>query len=341
MRILFLLRGGALDIPGVVQNSEAVLPILDSQEWMMPMFEIFLIENFATQTGILGVSLFFIITGYLMPLMLERYSRSGFLVNRVFRIFPVLIISLLLVGLFLYFTQNITFSISSYFHSLTLSYEYYGVIPIIGVLWTLVIEVIFYLLMFMIGKITPVKLLSIQMLILTVIIVSIKNLDNYSLMLFATYAKYISMILIGTAIYLAFEDKCDIARKILYVVSSIILSYIGFYIVQINRGDTSTYNNIGTFLLATGVFLVIFNLDISIFRSKFVKFLSNLVYPIYLIHVPVGLVSMLYMSGFIDNNYLLLLLPLGVVLGLSYLINIYVELPFIRKGRSIITRMCI
>jgi peptidoglycan/LPS O-acetylase OafA/YrhL len=37
-----------------------------------------------SQTGILGVSLFFIVTGYLMPLMLERYSRAEFITTASF-----------------------------------------------------------------------------------------------------------------------------------------------------------------------------------------------------------------------------------------------------------------
>ena len=93
--------GGAKVIPGIFPAS-VNLPLIDASKWHAYKYEIFLINNFHTQAGILGVTLFFIITGYLMPMMAERYNRKEFLINRFFRIFPTLLVSLLTVGLLTY-----------------------------------------------------------------------------------------------------------------------------------------------------------------------------------------------------------------------------------------------
>jgi len=43
-----------------------------------------------SSAGAVGVTLFFITSGYLMAGMSRRYSRKSFLINRAFRIFPTL-----------------------------------------------------------------------------------------------------------------------------------------------------------------------------------------------------------------------------------------------------------
>jgi len=111
-------------IPLIINEKQTLLPLIDNTNWNLWKVEIFIINYFSTQTAILGVSIFFIITGYLMAVMMERYSRSEFLVNRFFRIFPTLIFSTIFLSVFVYFTQSITFEIASYLASWTLTYQY-------------------------------------------------------------------------------------------------------------------------------------------------------------------------------------------------------------------------
>ena len=105
-----LVAGGALDIPLVMNPNLTLLPIIDNSRWDLWKLEVFLVEYFSTQTAILGVSLFFIITGYLMPAMLERYNRLEFLINRLF---PTLIVATLLVSIVVAICQDIHFPVSS------------------------------------------------------------------------------------------------------------------------------------------------------------------------------------------------------------------------------------
>ena len=71
----------ATDIPGVI-NPDFSLHLYDAAKWKLWWVEIIMIEQFSTQTAVLGVSLFFIITGYLIPMMMHRYTRREFLINR-------------------------------------------------------------------------------------------------------------------------------------------------------------------------------------------------------------------------------------------------------------------
>jgi peptidoglycan/LPS O-acetylase OafA/YrhL len=48
--------------------------------------------------GTFGVSLFFLITGFVIPISLARHNPITFLVNRVFRIYPAYLASLAILG---------------------------------------------------------------------------------------------------------------------------------------------------------------------------------------------------------------------------------------------------
>lgn len=185
-----LVGGGATEIPGII-NPDFSLPLYDGTKWQLWKFEILLIEQFSTQAAILGVSLFFIVTGYLMPMMMQRYTRRGFLVNRFFRIFPTLFVAVIVLGLFVGATQGITFRPSSYIASWTLSYLVFEVVPIGGILWTLVIEVLFYVCAAVIGRFSTYKLFILQSTLLVIILASVKRPDAFFLMLAATQSKYL------------------------------------------------------------------------------------------------------------------------------------------------------
>ena len=128
----FVLTGTfAKQIPLIINDSNNnALPLFKSDSWNLWVFDSKLIDIFHTQAGIIGVLIFFLITGYLITDMQNRYNRRGFIVNRIFRIFPALIFCVCLIGYFVDFTQGIKFSPSSYFGSVPLTYLIIGVLPI-------------------------------------------------------------------------------------------------------------------------------------------------------------------------------------------------------------------
>ena len=81
----------AKEIPLIInQENNNSLPLFKSDGWSATVLDIKLINVFHTQSGICGVLIFFLITGYLITKMQDRYSRNQFIVNRIFRIFPAL-----------------------------------------------------------------------------------------------------------------------------------------------------------------------------------------------------------------------------------------------------------
>lgn len=326
--------GGAEVIPGVINLELFSLPLIDSSQWHAYLFEIFLIEKFSTQSAILGVSLFFIITGYLMPVMCERYSRTEFLVNRFFRIFPTLIAAMVMLGIFLYLTQKITFDAKSYLASITLTYLWSGVAPVAGVLWTLAIEVFFYLIAFVIGRFTLQKLVVTQSTLLLAVLLGVLYTENYYIWLAGYQARFLIFITIGSAFYLA-EKEQDNFAKLVILLPSIAFSYIGFHLFKLGKVEASTYESLGTHLLSTFIFITFYLLAPVFFKRLpgLVSALADLVYPFYLTHVTIGLVTMAFVRKYIDLPYLMLFSAILASLFMSWVLHQFIEKPAISFGR--------
>lgn len=330
----------APEIPSIIKPG-VLLPLAESTAWRFWLFDSFLIEVFSTQAGILGVSMFFMITGYLMPTMLERYSRVEFLMNRAWRIFPVLVTGTLLIGLFLWLGQGIIFPVSSYLASWTLTYSLLHLPPVAGVLWTLIVEVLFYFVACMTGRFTVYKLLMLQTALIVIILLSATYPAYPLLLLAASQAKYLLMILVGSAIYLA-EREAGWGRQIALVCSAIMLSYVGFKLFKIGHEDTSTYANLSTMLLAAGLFVGFQALSSVGWLNRIpavVMWLSDLVYPVYIVHAAIGLATMAMVRSLTPNPYVMLAAAVMMTLLVSTMLHYCVERPGISLGRKFVRKI--
>ena len=330
----------AKTIPFIINDKyNATLPLL--KENFLFDFEIFIIENFHTQLGVIGVSLFFLVTGYLMPVMLEKYSRIQFFINRFFRIFPVLIVSTFFTGLLLYFTQDITFSFFSYFTTLTLSYEIFQSIPLIPVLWTLVIEYLFYITCFSLGKFSLKKVIFINIAILVIctLVIFFKVSFLYN---FVNNIKFINFITIGS--YLYFLDKTNSALKIKYLICfSVLFSFFVFQLCDSIVTHIANYSMFSNHFLSVSIFLIIRalfeNNCINVHFVNIIKKLADLVYPIYLLHVQFGIVFIYFARDYIHSKTVIILCTYGLCVILSYVTHKYIENKGISFGRKINKRI--
>ena len=332
----------ATKIPTVINDlNSGSLPLFKQDDWSLWIFDSKLIELFNTQAGIVGVLIFFLITGYLITTMQDRYSRNQFIINRIFRIFPALIFCTLLVGCFLFFTQNIKLHFLNYISSITLTYSFLAVEPLMGVLWTLIVEVLFYIIAFLIGRFNKSNLLFLQTALLMVVYQSTVVNNDY-LNLIATNSKYILFILIGVAIKIVESEKKYFC-KLTVLASSIFFAYLSFRIYKFGHGDETTYRNIGSHLLALAIFLLFYTTQkwtLVMFRkipTLFYK-IVDLTYPLYLLHVAIGLGSVFFIRNYFDNQYVILAIAIMICVIFSLFIHFAIEKPGISLGRFLIKK---
>ena len=101
--------------------------------------------------GAVGVAIFFLISGFVIPFTLRKSSLQGFLANRIFRIFPTYIVgfTITLMGIWLgskYFENKWPFTATEVLiHYIPGLRDILWSRPIDGIVWTLEIEIRFYL----------------------------------------------------------------------------------------------------------------------------------------------------------------------------------------------------
>ncbi len=94
--------------------------------------------------GIMGVVSFFLVSGFVIPLSLEKSgSIKKFLTNRFFRIYPLYLFILFFTLMFLTFKGQ-KFSLSAVLLNATLLQEYLKQPVFVGVSWTLSLEIVWY-----------------------------------------------------------------------------------------------------------------------------------------------------------------------------------------------------
>lgn len=333
----------ATEIPGIIAGAMPT-PIIDAAGNQLGILENFLYYRLHTQTAVMGVIMFFMCTGYFVPAMLERYRRSEFIVNRLCRIFPTLFVSVGLWGVTVFLSQKITFRPSQYLTSITLTYQVFGIAPFMGILWTLVIEVLFYLVAAAAGQVNKNTIVSIYILIAITGLIYREFPNSHTYNLFYNL-EYVSFILLGATLHCAFHDrKSTIVGQFAPVGSALFANLVLF---QMNRDilqDSTTYPNLFSHLIPLFLFLILAFLEKSApnFYEKIpaaVYQLSHLVFPVYTTHVCVGLTSMYWASTWGFNRYITVLIGFLMSFLVGKAIAAAIEVPSIVWSKKAISAM--
>lgn len=304
--------------------------------------------------GFLGVDIFFVLSGFLMAQLYERYSLKQFILKRLVRLMPaylIVIIVTVIVSTFIVlpheYKQLVEQSWSSFFLFPNIFYwemnSYFSKSdfkPLLH-LWSLGIELQFYLifplLFFFIKK--NIKILCIFIIIsimMSFIILNISPKTAFFLLPFRLWE-----FLIGYMIYL-FLDKSVVIdffqknkSKSLFILIILLIISLIFYPYDI-YSQNFIYGHPGIISLIvsaiTGFFILIgFNEYIS--KSIFIPFikLGDYSYSIYLIHFPIIIIGFnvpfegnkLFLNGNMD-----ILIILILTFGLSLLSFKYIEQIF-------------
>ena len=330
----------AYEIPGVIAGTMNAT-IIPSEGFWFAGFESFLYGKLHTQSAILGVIMFFVCTGYLLPRMMERYTRTEFAINRLLRIFPTLLVCTVLVGALVYFSQGITFDFWQWFSSVTLTYQFIRRGTVMGVLWTLTVEVVFYFLVMIYGK--PDGRFIVGGYLLTLVCGVLYAEFSNAVLYDAFYnMRYVCFCLLGVTLYCAEKREGTSIQRYLPTLGAFCANLLIFRIARERFGDETTYPNFFSQMIPLLLFQLLLILDKWTPKGfaripKFLYGMSKLVYPVFLTHVAVGLTVMYYCSQAGLNRYLTPLAGAAVAFAVGKLIQIIIEKPSARWANQAIT----
>ncbi len=286
-------------------------------------------DQFA-QYGYLGVHLFFMISGFVILLTAMKRDVVQFVISRIVRLYPAFWAGVTFTALMIVFFGGELFSVSfpQYLSNLSMIDGYLGVEPIDGVYWTLLVEIKFYALIFVLLLFKRIK--NIDWFLTAWIVIQLIDLVSplpkiIQFFLFPEWAPY---FVSGALFYLLkLEGLKPLYLALLATSCGLSLYQANLEVVELHEFYGTVFNPwvsmtvVGFFHL---IFILVISNKLTFFRSQWVLKVGALTYPLYLIHQNVGYMLFNLFNGIV-NKYLLLAIIILFALLVAWLIHHLIE----------------
>lgn len=300
--------------------------------------------------GVTAVDLFFIISGFVIFLTLDKVKIwKDFVINRLSRLFPVYFTCVTITFLLkIYIEHESLFKmLPTYLANLTMfQLNIFKVGDLDGSYWTMTVEMLFYFLMLMIllfKQLNAIKtiglIISLFCLINGTIIKFFYPNINAALSFHVPLINHFCLFFAGILFYKLGLDKRNVYNYIL-----LLMTFIISLLLFDNGGKSWMYFSLSTYISILSVYYLLFFaflfFDLSFIVNKITLFFGTISYSLYLIHQFIGthVLMPLFINQFHLNYYLSLLATLLTVILMATFINVYIEKPsmlYIRKKRKI------
>lgn len=344
-----------ISLTGNIKNNFNLIRLLAAfQVLIVHTFGHFGVNNFVIQCLKIfpGVPIFFFISGYLIGGTYIKNSHKGlgvFFGNRVLRLFPGLIVCVLLSIITVYLTgyfSSKSFSFASFlvwiFGQISFFQFYnpefmrdYGVGVLNGSLWTISVEIQFYLLtpfLYYFFKSKQLKPIIIFIFVFSLIAnVYLRIYSDWSKLFFklltVSFLPWIFIFIIGF-LFKYYERHIDFLKRV-----NPFLIFLPFVLSMLFIGDYKTnamnsINPISATLLA--ILVYIFSQKELKIPNTFMNFVneSDISYGLYIYHMPI-INTFLYLQ--FGNLYFNILISILLTILFSLLSWKFVEKPFLQK----------
>lgn len=265
--------------------------------------------------GTTGVDLFFIISGFVIFQSISRVKSAGeFLINRFSRLYPTYWTAVTFTLLVYIFTENVVthnhraIHWDMYWYNLTMFQYYAGVDDFDGPYWTMIIEMVFYLLMCVLLMTRLIKF-TVPILVLMVIMTTL--LTEYykgqevvwDILIYFPLSQFLPLFLSGIIFYRIAVFK---ERRIRFF-----LLLIGCYLAQIllfNHGGRSRgFITHAEYKLMLTIYYTLFFLfvygKLHWIVNPVTLFLGKISFPLYLIHQYVSLHCIIHNMSLAGFNF--------------------------------------
>lgn len=282
--------------------------------------------------GLFGVSVFFLISGFVIPFSLERRNSLHFMENRLMRIIPTIAFTLgiccvaLSICHALIPTNTYEFSFWTYLSNILLFRPFVGHQFIDGVTWTLEIEMLFYIAMAVSSYLMDIKKPN-NILIIAVSVAIISLLFRNSTSMggkFLNHSSYwLIFMLFGTCFYNLFRKN--------WTIKTFFVTIFGMWIIWMcEKNYISNPSQHGSFsmMIALLVFSVMYYFKDKIKETKFINFWADISYPLYASHQIVGYILLAYCITYTNIPVIYAsLLIFFLMIFYAWLVHKYIEKP--------------
>jgi peptidoglycan/LPS O-acetylase OafA/YrhL len=298
------------------------------------------------QVGLTGVDLFFLISGYVIFMTLEKVNTGAdFVISRLSRVYPSYLVMMSITIFCIVFLGHGNFpSARSLLGNISLFQPFFNVSYIEDAYWTLTVEMQFYILMwllFMTGRLKHIELLGIIFIILIQFYELIaRNYFPYSKLYiiprsYFPIISYFQMFFAGI-IFFKIRNISNSWQRLLLI----LICFISSILLYPDSGKAHFYISSELYSIMLLIYFLTFylfaNHKLQMIAVKPLLFFGTISYCLYLIHDKAGYLIFSFLKSHIHINLLLLtVIVFGVMIGIASLVTYCIEVPainFIRKN---------
>jgi peptidoglycan/LPS O-acetylase OafA/YrhL len=281
--------------------------------------------------GPLGVSIFFLISGFVIPFSFEHQSRLQFALARTLRIWPTYTVGFLASVLVLYLADRHFGTSPPFSFGTALSHSVLGLRQLLGepaidpVVWTLEVEIKFYALAFLIGPL----LRRASMACFAVPAILWLLAFNHVLPHWLDQAlPYLVFMFVGTAFNFWFRGKLAAIPAAAVVAA-----------LMIGAGSIVPPKELPWWSInyASGFAIFVASMLGSRFfqASRITTFLADISYPLYVVHSFIGYAVMtILIQSFAMDGTLAFIAALLAAIVVAWIVHRLVEMPTQRLGKT-------
>ncbi len=299
--------------------------------------------------GPFGVALFFLISGFVIPISLEQQTPAGFAVARLFRIYPTYLVAFAIELAVIataahHWGRPFTLPPKTIVVNALLISDIISAPSIDLVNWTLMVELKFYLVMAVLA--VPVRrgsLIAIFAVAATIMFVSTFSHEIFAIVpafgrllrIFESNALYVLYMLIG--VIFSYHVRGRIGTSAL--IASVVVLFTLFVLcwpLTFFRGEypSATYNYGWALLVFGGAYA----LRARIPDSRIADFFAAISYPLYLVHALIGytIITLLLAAGV--NAALATAVAFAVAVAIAVLLHRTIEGRSQAAGKALAAR---
>jgi peptidoglycan/LPS O-acetylase OafA/YrhL len=289
--------------------------------------------------GTTGVDLFFIISGFVIFMSLNKITRStDFIINRVSRLYPTYwtcvtftFIILIINGLY---NSGLAIHVPwwTYFANMTMFQYYLRAPDLDGPYWTMITEMLFYIGILFLFHFKWLKYLNKIGLCLSVVTAAVVYTGHFiPIVKSIPVLEFIPLFFAGTIFYKIYTIKANHLADYLILAVCFVCQVLLFYVA----GRSKWFINQTQYIMMLGIFFTIFilfvNHQLQFIVNRVTLFLGKISFALYLIHQNI---SINYIIPYCIEKWHMkfwiaaLCIALPVVLLLATFITFYIEAPF-------------
>lgn len=297
--------------------------------------------------GTTGVDLFFIISGFVILLSLEHVEKSGqFIINRISRLYPtywasatITFSTLLAYGIYKMDFSNV--SVVQYLGNMTM-FQFYLKIPNLdGPYWTMIIEILFYILMVIIFKFKLLKYLNSIGVVLTILIVlathfQIDNIWVSRLFYGVPVLQFWPLFFAGILFYKIIKKNINQTKHYGMIILCLISQIILFNYSGRSKHFIDFWENAFMLIFYFSLFILFVNGRLKFIINKPSLFLGKISFALYLIHqmISIDYIMPLLTNRLNLNFWFSSTIALFCSIGIATFITYFIEVPYSRKMKN-------